>query len=210
MSLFITFEGVEGSGKSLQSRALFRRLDGMSIPTIHVHEPGSTPLGERLSRLLKKSRDTAISPLSELLLFAASRGELVTRVIRPALGKGMVVVCDRFTDSTIAYQGYGRGLDLKAVRVANDIATGGLAPDLTVLLDVPVGEGLARKRGKHADRFEQEELSFHDRVRHGYIALAQQEPRRFLVIDGLQDRRVITDIIWNRVNNVLGGAKLKR
>lgn len=182
----------------------------MSVSAIHVHEPGSTPLGERLSLLLKQSQNMVISPLGELLLFNASRAELVNDVIRPALEKGMVVVCDRFTDSTIAYQGYGRGLDLKAVQAANDIATGGLAPDLTVLLDMPVAAGLARKRGKHADRFEQEELSFHERVRQGYLALAHQEPRRFLVIDALQDRRVIAGIIWNRVSHLLRGAKLER
>jgi len=210
MSFFITFEGVEGSGKSLQSRALFHRLCRMSIPAIHIHEPGSTALGEKLSRVLKRSLDTAISPLSELLLFNASRAQLVAGVILPALKDGKVVVCDRFTDSTIAYQGCGRGLEMNVVRKANDIATGGLVPDLTVLLDVPVAEGLARKRGKRADRFEQEEIYFHERVRQGYLVLARQEPVRFLVIDGLQDRRAIAATISGRVDVLLAAGKLER
>ena len=209
MSLFITFEGVEGSGKSLQSRALFRKLGRISIPVLHIHEPGSTPLGEKLSHLLKRNRDTAILPLSELLLFNASRAQLVSGIIWPALAEGTAVICDRYIDSTIAYQGYGRGLELKLVRAANDIATGGLAPDLTVLLDLPVEEGLARKRGDHADRFEQEELAFHKRVRRGYLTLARREPGRFLVIDGLQERRAIALTVWNRVS-VLVTKKLQR
>lgn len=210
MSVFITFEGVEGSGKSLQSRGLFRRLERMSVPAVYVHEPGSTVLGERLGRLLKRSTDTAISPLAELLLFNASRAELVRGVIRPSIEQGKVVVCDRFADSTVAYQGYGRGLGLETVRIVNEIATGGLVPDLTVLLDVPVSQGLARKRGKHVDRFEQERLSFHEKVRRGYLALARQEPRRFLLIDGMQDRSVIAQTIWRRVSDLLAGAKLER
>ncbi len=202
-SLFITFEGGEGSGKSLQARSLYRKLCRLSIAAILVHEPGSTPLGEKLSRLLKRSRNTTISPLSELLLFNASRAQLVSEVILPSLKSGKIVVCDRYTDSTLAYQGYGRGLKLKTVHATNDIATGGLTPDLTVLLDMPVGEGLARKRGSDADRFESEELVFHERVRQGYLTMARKEPRRFFVVDGQQDKWTISQVVWKRVSDLL-------
>jgi dTMP kinase len=201
--LFITFEGGEGCGKSLQARSLYRKLCRLSINALLVHEPGSTPLSEKLSRLLKRSRVTAISPLSELLLFNASRAQLVNDVILSSLKSGKIVVCDRYTDSTLAYQGYGRGLKLKTVRAANDIATGGLAPDLTVLLDMPVDEGLARKRGSDTDRFESEELVFHERVRQGYLTMARKEPRRFFVVDGRQDKQTISQTVWKRVSDLL-------
>jgi dTMP kinase len=201
--LFITFEGSEGSGKSLQARSLYRKLNSLAIPTILVHEPGSTPLGEKLSRLLKRNRATAISPLSELLLFNASRAQLVSVAILPSLKSGKIVVCDRYTDSTLAYQGYGRGLKLKTVRAVNDIATGGLAPDLTVLLNIPVREGLARKRGSDTDRFEHEALAFHERVCQGYLTMARKEPQRFFVVDGRQDKQTISRIVWKRVSDLL-------
>ncbi|MDP2919470.1 MAG: dTMP kinase [Dehalococcoidia bacterium] len=203
MSVFITFEGGEGSGKSSQARALYRTLLRQSISVILIHEPGSTPLGEKLSRLLKHHRDIQISPISELLLFNAARAQLVSEVIRPALEKGTVVICDRFTDSTIAYQGSGRGLDIKRVVAVNDTATGGLKPHLTVLLDIPVEEGLKRKQGKHIDRFELENIAFHDKVRQGYLALAKREPRRFLVVDARRDRQTIAGIIQQQVGRLL-------
>ena len=136
MSLFITFEGGEGCGKSLQSRVLYRKLTQLAIPAILVHEPGGTPAGEKIRFLLKQACETPISPLTELLLFNASRSQLVAEVIRPALKEGKVVLCDRFADSTIAYQSYGRGLDSGTVKEVNNIACQGLKPDLTFLLDV--------------------------------------------------------------------------
>jgi dTMP kinase len=204
LSIFITFEGGEGSGKSSQARALYRALHLRSIPVILVHEPGSTPLGERLARLLKRRQDIAISPASELLLFNASRAQLVSDVIKPALAKGTVVICDRFTDSTVAYQGYGRGLDKRQITKVNNLATGGLKPRLTVLLDIPIEEGLKRKRGKSADRFELEDIAFHERVRQGYLTLASLEPRRFFVVDGRNSKDVIARNILNRVMKLLG------
>ena len=183
MSLFITFEGGEGSGKSVQTRALYRKLCRLDIPAILIHEPGSTPLGERLTRLLKWAQSTNISPLTELMLFNASRAQLVDEVIRPALKAGKIVICDRYTDSTIAYQGYGRRIDIDTIKNINDVATGVLKPDLTVLLDISVDEGFARKRGQEPDRFEQEDKAFHQRVRKGYLKLAAEEPQRWLVID---------------------------
>ncbi len=204
MALFITFEGGEGSGKSSQAGALYRRLCRLSVPAILVHEPGSTPLGDRVSRLLKWSHGADISPVSQLMLFNASRAQLVSDVIRPALSEGKTVICDRYTDSTVAYQGYGGKLNLQDVISVNRIATDGLTPDLTVLLDIPVREGLARKKGKPPDRFERQDITFHEQVRHGYLELAKHEPERFLVVDARLDRTTISQSIWDRVSDLLG------
>lgn len=202
MSLFITLEGGEGSGKSVQARALFQKLCQLNIPAVLTHEPGGTPFGDRLARWLKWTKNVDISPVVELLMFNASRAQLVAEVIKPGLKSGRVVICDRYADSTTAYQGYGRGLDLEMIKTANSSATQGLKPDLTVLLDIPVEEGLARKK-KSRDRFEQEELGFHRRVREGYLKLAAAEPGRWLVIDGTQPKSKIARIIWERVNKLL-------
>ncbi len=199
MSLFITFEGGEGSGKSTQARALYRRLFEMGVPALLTHEPGGTPLGKQLRRWLKGERE--IDPQTELLLFNASRAHLVSQVIRPSLEKGTVVICDRFADSTTAYQGYGRGLDFSLIEAANNIATQGLRPDLTVLLDIPVERGLARKRLR--DRFEREELAFHQRVRQGYLEMAAKEPERWLVVDGSLPSKEVKRLIWERVEPLL-------
>jgi dTMP kinase len=203
MSLFITFEGGEGSGKSLQTRALQRKLNRLNVPVILIHEPGSTPLGERLTRLLKWAQSTEISPLTELMLFNASRVQLLDEIIKPALKAGKIVICDRYTDSTIAYQGYGRRIDIDTIRNINDIATGALKPDLTVLLDIPVSEGFARKTGQAPDRFEKEARAFHQRVRKGYLQLAGEEPQRWLVIDAVLPKEKIKQIIWEKVSSLL-------
>ena len=203
MSLFITFEGGEGSGKSLQAGALYRRLSQLAIPVLLTHEPGGTPFGDKIGRWLKWAQDTDISPLTELLLFNASRSQLVTEVIRPRLKNGEIVICDRYTDSTTAYQSYGRGLDLEMVRAINGTAAQGLVPDLTFLLDMSVEEGLARKSTKKQDRFEQENLDFHQRVREGYLKLAATDPVRWLVIDAAQSKERISLIIWQRVSKLL-------
>ena len=204
MSLFITFEGGEGCGKSVQAKALYRRLSQLAIPVLLTHEPGGTPLGKRLSHQLKWVDSMDIPPLTELLLFNASRAQLVTEVLRPNLENSINVICDRYADSTTAYQGYGRGLDLQMVKAVNKAATQGLEPNLTVLLDMPVEAGLARKRGKRRDRFEQEEIAFHQRVREGYLKLATNDPERWLVIDGTQSKEKIAQIIWQRVSQLLG------
>jgi dTMP kinase len=203
MSLFITFEGGEGSGKSVQAKALLRRLSRLNIPTVLTHEPGGTPFGKKLGRWLKWSQDTDISPLVELLLFNASRAQLVTEVIKPNLDKGKVVISDRYVDSTTVYQGYGRELGMEMVRAINQAATQGLKPDLTILLDIAAEEGLARKKGREKDRFEQEELAFHQRVRQGYLKLAAEEPQRWLVVDAKQPKDKISRIIWQRVSQIL-------
>ena len=200
--LFITLEGGEGAGKSLQAAALARRIEEAGRTVSRTREPGGTPLGERLRDLLLdlSSSEAEIDPLTEAVLFAAARAQLVTSVVRPALERGDVVVCDRFADSTAAYQGYGRGVDLATIEQLHAIACGGLRPHLTVLLDLPVVEGLGRKRSsEHADRFAREDEAFHERVRRGYLALATAEPNRWLVIDARQAPDAVTEAIWPRV-----------
>ncbi len=203
MALFITFEGGEGSGKSVQARALYRRLSKLAIPALLTHEPGGTSLSRKLARWLKWSQDTGISPLTELLMFNASRAQLVEEVIQPNLKSGKVVICDRYADSTTAYQSYGRGLSLETVKAINNIATQELKPNLTVLLDIPARAGLSRKRAKRQDRFEQEGLAFHQRVREGYLKMAAEEPERWLVVDASQSKAKIREIIWQRVSQLL-------
>jgi dTMP kinase len=202
MPLFITFEGGEGCGKSTQSRALQRRLDKLAIPVILIREPGGTPLGERVRSILKHATATHISALSELILFNASRSQLVSDIIKPALAEGKIVLCDRFTDSTLAYQSYGRGLDLSLVKEINRIAAQGLQPDLTFLLDVPPETGLARKKGSAHDRFEKEELEFHRRVRAGFMKLANCD-RRWSVIDATQSPGQVTGQVWDVIRRAL-------
>jgi len=204
LSLFITFEGGEGSGKSTQARALHQRLSSMGIPALLTHEPGGTPLGHEIRHWLKGDRandKVDVDPLTELLLFNASRAQLVAAVIHPALKRETAVICDRFFHSTIAYQGYGRGLDLDLIEAANNIATQGLRPDLVVLLDIPVEQGLSRKKLK--DRFEREELAFHQRVRQGYLEMAKKDPRRWLLIDSSLPKRDIERQIWEEVEQLL-------
>ncbi len=203
MSLFITFEGGEGSGKSVQARALYRRLSQLAIPAILIHEPGVTSLGRKIAHWLKWGKDMDISPMAELMLFNASRAQLVNDVIKPNLQSDKVVLCDRYADSTTAYQSYGRGLDLALVKAVNEAAIQGVRPDLTVLLDVPVEDGLARKKGNKPDRFEQEDIAFHRRVRQGYLELAKAEPGRWLVVDAAQSKDKIAEIIWQRVSQLL-------
>ena len=203
MSLFITFEGGEGCGKSVQAEALYRRLSELAIPAVLTHEPGGTSLGDKITGLLKWAQDTDISPVAELLLFNASRAQLVAEVIQPNLRSGEVVICDRYADSTTVYQGYGRGLDLKMVKAVNDAGTSGLRPDLTVLLDISVEEGFARKEGEKRDRFEQQDIAFHQRVREGFLDLAAGEPERWLVVDAAQSKEKIAEIIWHRVSQLL-------
>jgi dTMP kinase len=207
MALFITFEGGEGCGKSVQARVLYRRLKQLAIPALMTREPGGTLLGQKLRRWLKWTRDSGVSPLSELLLFNAARSQLVSEVLKPNMDKGKTVICDRYADSTTAYQSYGRGLAREMVIAINNAATGGLTPDLTVLLDISPEAGLARKSSQRQDRFEQEAIAFHRRVREGYLRLAEAETRRFLVIDATKDKEEIAAIIWQRVSQILRGQR---
>jgi dTMP kinase len=205
MSIFITFEGGEGSGKSTQAKALYRKLCKMAIPALLTHEPGVTTLGRKVARLLKWTQNVDISPTAELMLFNSSRAQLTAEVIKPGLESGKVVICDRYADSTTAYQGYGRRIDLNVVAEVNRIGTMGLRPDITFLLDMPVEKGLARKDG-NKDRFEVESIKFHRRIREGYLKLAAAEPERWLVIDAEKSIDEIADIIWQRVSKLLPRA----
>lgn len=202
MGLFITFEGGEGCGKSNHSRLLLKKLEQQNIPVVLTHEPGGTALGDELRKTLKKKRGSSVSSQAELFIVAASRAELVAEVIRPSLEQGKVVICDRFTHSTVVYQGYGRGLDFTAIQMVNNMATRHLNPDLIVLLDIPPEQGLARKQSLK-DRFELEDLSFHRRVRDGYLKMAAAEPDRWLVIDASLPRSKVAGIIWDRVSQLL-------
>lgn len=202
MAPFITFEGGEGSGKSTQAGLLLQKLEERHIPAVLTHEPGGTALGDELRRALKTKQGARISPRAELLLFAASRAQLIDEVIRPALEEGKVVVCDRFIHSTIVYQGCGRGLDPAIIEAVNNIATEHLKPDLTILLDIPPEKGLARRRSLD-DRFELEDLSFHHRVREGYLEMAASEPGRWLIVDASLPQVKIAGIIWGRVSQLL-------
>jgi len=203
LSLFITFEGGEGCGKSAQAKALYGRLYREGIPVILTHEPGGTSLGDEICHLLKWNGDLDITPLAELLLFNASRSQLIDRVINPNLEKGKVVICDRCTDSTVVYQGYGRGLDMEVIKMINNIATKELHPNLTLLLDMPSEIGFTRKNNVRQDRFEKEDTAFHEKVRQGYLELAAKEPERWLVIDASQSKEIIADIIWQKVSQLL-------
>jgi dTMP kinase len=202
LGLFITFEGGEGCGKSTQSRLLLKKLEQQNVPVVLTHEPGGTALGNELRKTLKRKEGSSISPQAELFLLAASRAQLVAEVIRPALEEGKVVLCDRFTHSTMVYQGYGRGLDFTAIKMVNNMATRNLNPDLIILLDISPEQGLARKRSLK-DRFELEDLSFHRRVREGYLKMAAAEPDRWLVIDASLPKGKIAEIIWDRVSWLL-------
>ena len=188
--MFLTFEGVDCSGKTTQAAILVEALRARRGSIVHfIREPGGTAISERLREILLDRSNLELSELAELFLFSASRAQLVAEVIRPALGRGEIVVCDRFYDSTSAYQGYGRGLDLDAVRRINAVATAGTDPDLTVLVDITVEEIEARKRasGGVPDRMEKSGRAFFERVRKGYLAIAREQPGRFVVIDGMRN-----------------------
>jgi dTMP kinase len=194
---FITIEGPEGAGKTTQAARLETWLRAAGVPVTRTREPGGTRLGERVrDLLLDASQPTApIDPLADALLFNAARRQLVTEVIGPAIQRGVTVVCARFTDSTLAYQGYGSGLDLPTLRSIATAATDGLAPDLTILLDLPAEQGLARKTDA-ADRTRFEtgfDVPFHRRVRDGFLALAASEPERFAIVDATDS----ADSVWS-------------
>lgn len=203
--LFVTFEGGEGSGKTTQAELLSLRLRAGGWNVVHAREPGGTRLGEEIRRLLLHPEEP-LGVETELLLFLTARAQLVRSVIVPALDEGGAVICDRFSDSTFAYQGYGRGLDLETIRRLNDFATGGLVPDLTVLLDVPSDAGRARK-GNEDDAFQREDDSFHDRVNAGYLALARAEPQRWLVLDGTLPPHELAQTIAARVDSLRPGLQ---
>ena len=196
MGRFITFEGIEGCGKTTQIKLAGEYLKQRSIPCIITEEPGGTPIGTRIREiLLNKGAWGEINSEAELLLFSAARSQHVRDVIIPALKEGTVVLCDRYYDATIAYQGFGRGLDTDFIKILNDFSSAHLKPDLTLLFDLPVEIGLKRamdrisriKEGKAEDRFENEKLEFHRKVREGYLILARDDHKRFRIIDSTRN-----------------------
>lgn len=214
MGLLITFEGVEGSGKSTQLAALSRRLKEMSLQVVETKEPGGTRIGKQIRRVLLKRREgggfnkltTGMSGATELLLYIASRAQLVEEVIKPALSAGKIVLSDRFADSSVAYQGYGRSLPLDLIEQLNRFATQGISPHLTLLLDLDPEVGLTRitkEKGRRLDRLEREEIAFHRRVREGYLRLAQEEPKRIKVIAADKDEASLKEEVWEHVKPLL-------
>ena len=200
---FITLEGPEGAGKSTQLRRLAERLQSGGVPQLLTREPGGTVVGDQLRALVLDTRSD-MDPMTEFLIYSASRAQLVQQVIRPALARGEVVVCDRYVDSSYAYQGYGRGLDLAQLRAVSAAATGGLLPDLTVLLDLDPEVGLRRAaRVGELDRIEGAGLDFHRRLRQGFLELAGAEPERFVVLDATEPEDVLAARIWDAVETLV-------
>mgnify|MGYP000102786361 CR=1 FL=1 len=197
----ITLEGGEGAGKSTQLARLAERLEAGGSRVLRLREPGGTPLGETMRDVLKRP-GSVIAPEAEALLFAACRAQLVADVIAPALAAGQVVLCDRFIDSTVAYQAGGRGLDRALIEAANRLACGAVRPDLTILLDLDPARGLGRASVRdqgHADRFEVLGADFHRQVRAAYHALAKEEPGRFFVVDAARPPEAVEEEIWHEV-----------
>ena len=208
---FVVFEGGEAAGKSTQTRLTAAYLVRQGYKVTRVTEPGSTPLGRRIRRLVKYG-PMAITPLAETMLFLAARTQLVREIISPALARGEAIVSDRFADSTLAYQGYGRGLDVADLRGLNAIATSGIVPDLTVLLDIPVEASINRRSPRATDRFESElsgqegssaNRTFHEKVRQGFLSLASQTPDKWLVVDATLPLREVSRLVRVRISDVL-------
>jgi dTMP kinase len=211
MRKFITFEGVEGCGKSTQIKLIADalRIEGRDV--LATEEPGGSDIGKELRRLLLNRSQIKISSEAELLLFMADRAQHVREMILPALDENRIVLCDRFSDATIAYQWFGRGMDLKEIENLNRFACADLKPDLTFLFDISVEEGIARamKRmanaelSKREDRFESEEINFHERVRKGYLKLAQNEAARFRIVDGSKGIEEVHAAVWAEINKII-------
>jgi dTMP kinase len=207
---FITFEGIEGSGKSSQIILLTDHLRSKQRTVTLTREPGGTPIGDQVRKILLDPGNKALDPSAELLLYAASRAQHLKEVIRPALERGAIVLCDRFSDATIAYQGYGRGLDLAMIHALDRLVTAGMRPDLTIVLDVEAAVGLARARGRNdlqgleaEARFENEALVFHERVRQGYLTLAREAPDRIKIVDAAQPPHRVQEKIREIVDRCL-------
>jgi len=199
MVRFVSFEGGDGTGKTTQLHALENYLLQQGLSCVVTREPGGTSLGKLIRQVLLEVGDQDIAPSTELFLYLADRAQHVNQIIRPALAAGKIVLCDRFTDSTLAYQGYGRGIDLKLLGGFNDVADDGVRPDLTFLLDCPVVEGLGRTSRRPSvegqpreDRFERETSDFHEKVRAGFLAMARAEPVRFRVIDSSRAKEEVS------------------
>jgi len=205
---FITLEGIEGSGKSTQIVLLANYLKSLGVPTVLTREPGGTLIGDQVRKILLDPANTALDPKTELLLYAASRAQHLKEVIVPHLESPGVVLCDRFADATLAYQGYGRRLDIELIRMLDRIVCSGLRPDVTILLDIEAAAGVARARGRNSvqglekeARFENEAIAFHERVRQGYLSLARQEPERIRIIEASRS----IDEIQSEIQKIVSG-----
>jgi dTMP kinase len=216
LPLFITFEGVEGSGKTTQIQRLKKYLTRKGLLCKVTREPGGCPIGEKVRKILLNPDHGEMVPMSELLLYEAARAQHVKEVIEPFIKKGGVVLCDRFSDATIAYQGYGRGIDLNWIEHLNHLSSQGLRPDVTFLLDCPTDVGLKRAlqrnrtlKQEREERFEREEIRFHQRVRKGYLAIAKKEPHRVKLIDTWEGEEKVFEKIRIIVDNLLRIRGLK-
>lgn len=207
MSPFISFEGIEGSGKTTQIQFLANRLESLGYDVLTTREPGGCPIADQIRHILLHPDNDRLVPGAELLLYAAARAQHVAEVITPALEQGKIVLCDRYCDATLAYQGYARGLDLNLVQQLNDLAAGTCLPHLTLLLDMHPDQGLHRAQSRNAvaagpaeGRFEQESLIFHSKVREGYLSLAQQEPQRIKIVDAEGTHEQVAMRIWATIS----------
>ncbi|RME41383.1 MAG: dTMP kinase [Caldilineae bacterium] len=214
MSRFITFEGPDGAGKSTQIALLAEYLTRQGYAVHCTREPGGTPIGDQIRRVLHDVANTQMSPIAEILLYSASRAQLTAQVIKPLLAAGTIVLCDRYADSTFAYQGYGRGLDMETLQAITRFATGGLKPDLTIFLDLPVEVGLSRKKEASEagegefNRMDRLTVDFHRRVRAGYLAMSRAEPQRWVVLDACRPVEAIQSDIRRALHTLgLGEAK---
>jgi dTMP kinase len=196
--MFISFEGLDGSGKTTQITLLAERLTALQFGVVFLREPGGTAISERIRDILLDKKHLGMNETTELFLFSAARAQVVNEVIKPALAGQQVVIADRYVDSTTAYQGYGRGLSMEAVRAINQAATQGVMPRLTFMIDLDLDELVRRKKqtGADADRMELSGRAFYEKVRRGYLAMAEAEPARFKVIDGRQSVEAIREEIW--------------
>lgn len=209
--MFITFEGADGSGKTTQAELLTKALQEKGFDVIHTYEPGGTEISEKIREILLDPKNSNMSALTELFLYLASRAQHVNEIIKPALTEGKIVICDRFIDATLAYQGYGRGLDKDLIQKLNSLVSQDIKPDLTFILDVDPNEGLQKAinlhknlypRGK-GDRIEQEDIEFHHKVRTGYLKIADQDPQRVKIINRKKDVKEIHQIILKYVNEFI-------
>lgn len=210
--MFITFEGIEGCGKTTQIRRFVKRLERRGISLVTTLEPGGTRIGKDIRKILLDSGNKNLSSLAELILYAADRAQHVEEVIKPALDEGKWVICDRFFDATVVYQGMARGQDMELIRILNEKATQGIRPDITYLLDCPVDMGLGRalerneaQSQKGQDRFEREALDFHKAVREGYLDLAQEDQDRYVIIDATLPKDEVEGVIFQHIEQYLKG-----